>query len=170
MRLTGAAVGGHRRLGRLPSASERLAQCDQGREPRQPVLNELVARLVENALCLEERQQVAGAMLVTQPRALERALALCEALLLEYTRCIEVLQGAERVLDVNQCREDRGPIGGQELALARSGLIAPRPQTPVVEDRLRQVGRHGERWAGAADRDNGGRQRRILHPGGGGER
>src|SRR5262249_29372057 len=149
--------------GAAPSATERLAQRDEGLQPRQLVLRELVARRVQAALRFQEREEISGAALVAQAGALEGALALRETPLLELAFSLEVLQRAERVLDINQCRDDRRPINRQQLALPRRCFVALRLQTAMLEDGLRQVRTQLEGRTDTGDREHDRRQGWILH-------
>ena len=164
--LSGPRRGG----GAIPAATQRLAQRHERLQARQAVLCELVTGGIQSALRLQQRQKVPGSPLIAQLRPLKGAFALCHAALLEFTHRVQVLDGGERLLDIDQGGDDRRAIGREQLVLLGECFVALCRQTAVIENRLGKAGDRRLRGADARDRVDDGGKRRILHTGRGGER
>src|SRR5271163_2231038 len=94
----------------LPAAAERLAQRDHRLQARQLVLSVLIACRVQGPLRFEYREEIACAFSIAELGAVEGALGLSQAFILEVPRGIETANGGECVLDIGQRGEYCGPV------------------------------------------------------------
>ena len=155
---------------RLPTAAQRLAKADQSLQSRQSVLNELVAHRVEDFLRFQHRKEIARPLPVAKSSAFEGSLALPHVLALKIPSGIKMLNQRQRILDVDQCGNDRSSIIRRHFLLLGLRLRSRRPQSAAVENRLCERCAQILGGSRAAQRNDGGIEGRILHASGGSER
>jgi len=76
---------------------------------------------------------------------------------------VQVLDCCERVLHVTQGCDDRCTVRREQLEILGLHFIALSLQSPVIEDRLNQVGAQSERGPYTADGQDGSRQHGVCH-------
>ena len=150
-----------KRLDTALAAAERPAQAEQGLEPFQLVLAELITGGVERALRFENQEVFADALAIAQFRALEGTLALVGVALLSRLQ-LQIMQGGECVLDVDQCRESSRDTGRSVLPASRP--LHPPPRVAALSrNSLYQRSARRQGPAGSCQGDHCRLDSRILH-------